>query len=117
MNKALLFLFILAFQSIAQNFVHPLDFKDTKIEREKVISYIISNVKETCSRLEIDDPATLRIMEKQELEDFKKLTKAQNRKLLDKIIEKFCGMEVCIYSTILIAYNQELSASKEKLEW
>ena len=38
---------------------HPLDFSGTQDEKEKVISYIQQNVKQTYSAIGMDDPSTL----------------------------------------------------------
>lgn len=65
----------------------------------------------------MDDPSTLRMMEKQELEAFKKLTKVTNRSLLDRVIKTYCDIGMCNYNTILMMYEQESKSSEEKLEW
>lgn len=65
----------------------------------------------------MDNPSTLRIMEKEELKCFKELTKAKNRKLLDRVIRTYCEIGMCNYSTILMMYKEELKASSEELEW
>lgn len=104
---------------LAQNlgFVHPLDFRDTKSGRDQVLRYIVKNVKETYSKIGMDDPATLRMMEKAELESFKKLTKVTNRNLLDRVIKTYCEIDMCNYNTILMMYNAQLDASQKSLEW
>jgi len=63
------------------------------------------------------DPATLRMMEKQELECFKKLTHAENKELLDDVIETYTSIGMESYSTFWMMYEQELKASKETLSW
>ena len=57
------------------------------------------------------------MMENEELKSFKKLTKVQNRKLLDGVIQQYCGIGMCNYNTILMMYNEQNKASKENLEW
>jgi len=98
-------------------FVHPLDFKGTELEKKEVIKYIEENVKSTYSKIGMDNPSTLRMMEQENLDCFKKLTKATDRKLLDKVIKIYCNIGMCNYSTILMMYNEEDEASKKKLEF
>ena len=112
-----LFLLLLTPIVFAADFVHPLDFKGTKAEKQKVIAYIVKNVKATYSKIGMDDPATLRMMEKEELDSFKKLCTANNRKLLDKVIATYCNIGMCDYNTILMMYTERVNASKKSLEW
>lgn len=63
------------------------------------------------------DPSTLRMMEKEELNSFKQLTKVSNRKLLDDVINQYCNIGMCNYNTILMMYNEQEKASKEELGW
>lgn len=119
LKNTLFCIVILTFSSFAQDsrFVHPLDFRDTRTERDQVIKYIVKNVRETYSAIGMDDPATLRMMEKNELDSFKTLTKAKNRPLLDTVIKTYCEAGMCSYSTILMMYNEQLKASQQSLEW
>jgi len=104
---------------LSADFVHPLDFKGTQAEKDKVVAYIKETVLASLSKLGMDNPSTLRMMEKNELEGFKKLTKVseKNRKLLDAVIKQVCGIGMCQYDTIFMMFNQELSASKESLSF
>jgi len=101
----------------SSGFIHPLDFIDTETNRAKVIEYIESNVKKTYSAIGMDNPSTLRMMEKEELKCFKELTKVKNRKLLDRVINTYCKLGMCNYNTILMMYKEESKASTEELEW
>ncbi len=101
----------------ADDFIHPLDFKGTDKEKQEVIAFIQENVKKTYTAIGMGDPLILRMMEKEELEAFKKLMKAKNRKLLDNVIETYCSIGMCNYSTIFMMYREQLEASQEKLTW
>ena len=63
----------------------------------------------------------LRMMEEEELNSFKKLTKAKEEVILNNVIQTYCmnslleGM--CMYSTILMMYEEEVKASGKKLTW
>lgn len=111
--------FLLLFSTVvsAAGFVHPLDFKGTKAEKQKVLDYIVKNTKETYSKIGMDDPSTLRMMEQEELDSFKKLCTADNRKILDKVIKTYCDIGMCNYSNILMMYTEEIKASKKSLKW
>jgi hypothetical protein len=102
---------------LAADFVHPLEFKDTKAEKERVINFIKENVKATYTKIGMGDPLTLRMMEKEELQNFKNLIKVKNRKLLDNVITQYCNIGMCNYNTIFMMYNEQLNASKKSLSW
>lgn len=110
-------LFLLSTGVYSAKLIHPLDFDGTEAQKEKVIAYIENNVKETYSKIGMDNPSTLRMMEAEELKSFKQLTKIQNRQLLDGVIDKYCGIGMCGYNTFLMMYNEENKASKKTLEW
>lgn len=101
----------------ANDLIHPLDFKDTKAAKEKVMQFIVNGVKETYTKIGMGSPSMLRMMEKEELSSFKKLTKVENRKLLDSIITQYCNIGMCNYNAILMMYNNENEALKKKLDW
>lgn len=59
----------------AQTFVSPISFVENDSNKQKVISFIKKQVKDDCSRIGMDDPSTLRMMEQENLNAFKELTK------------------------------------------
>ena len=115
--KALTLTMLLSFNAMAANLIHPLDFQGDEAAKAKVISQIQSSVKQTYNKIGMGDPSTLRMMEKEELRAFKSLTQVGNRKLLDAVINQYCGIGMCNYSTILMMYTEQNRASKEKLDW
>ena len=119
MNKFLLALSFLVFASsiFATELIHPLEFRGTDEEKQRVIAYIEQNVKETYTAIGMGDPSTLRMMENEELNSFKALIKIENRDLLDNVIRQYCSIGMCNYSTILMMYNEQNRASNQKLEW
>lgn len=110
-------LLILPITAIANDIIHPLDFKGSEAEKNAVTTAIKANVKEQYTEIGMGDPLTLRMMEEEELESFKKLTKVTNRKLLDDVIDQYCEIDMCNYVTILMMYNEQKKASSEELEW
>lgn len=116
-NIGLLLFILFSTCSIAATVIHPLDFKGSDTEKEKVIKQIKESVKETYTKIGMGDPSTLRMMEKKELSSFKELTGVSNRKLLDNVINQYCNIGMCNYSTILMMYNEQNKASKESLSW
>ena len=119
--KKKLFILILCFLfssvSWGESFISPIGFQNTDENRRKVISFIVTNVKETYSAVGIDDPATLRMMEKEELRCFKELTKVKDESFLRRIIRDYCAIGMCNYNTILMMYNEQKRASNSELEW
>lgn len=114
-----LVIFLLSKNAFA-DFVHPMIF-DEKTQKEEVLNYIKDRVKKDyCSgSIDMCNHSTLRMMEQQNLDSFKKLTQAQDKKIMDKVIEDYCSatLDMCSYSTILMMYEQNLKASKKELEW
>ena len=119
MKKMVSILFVLAISlpAFATDFVHPLDFTGSPEEKNDVIKFIEENVKKTYQQVGMDDPATLRMMENDELDCFKQLTKITNRQLLDDVITQYCNVGMCTYNTILMMYKEQEKASGEKLKW
>ena len=119
MKKILLLLFLL-FPSVSfgDNLISPIGFQDTDENRKKVLSFIEKNVKNELSSIGMDDPSYLRVIEKQELQAFKKLIKVKDTKLLRKVIIGNCSIfGMCNYDSILVIYMQEKKASNSKLKW
>jgi hypothetical protein len=110
-------LFIFSLTVFSQSFVSPIGFMENETNKQKVIAYIKKQVKEDYSKIGMDDPATLRMMEKENLDAFKKLTKVSNTALLKKVIKTYCEIGMCNYTTILMMYNEQNKASQETLEW
>ncbi|NQY58181.1 MAG: hypothetical protein HRT55_06465 [Colwellia sp.] len=119
MNKCIVLLLsiFVSTGAIAASIIHPLDFKGGDAEKKKVIQQIKLSVKKTYSQIGMGDPSTLRMMEKEELNSFKKLTKVDNRKLLDNVIRQYCSVGMCNYNTIFMMYNEQNKASKQNLTW
>jgi len=61
------------------------------------------------------------MMEEEELNSFKKLTKAKEEVILNNVIQTYCMNSMleamCMYSTILMMYEEEVKASGKKLTW
>ena len=102
-------------------FVYPLNFVDTPKNREKVIQYIEYVVKQQyCDNPMLSslcNPSNLRMMEKENLKDFKYLTKAKNVSALNQAVDNYCSIGMCDYKTIKTMYDQYNHASGDKLRW
>ncbi|MBP6731967.1 MAG: hypothetical protein KA149_07910 [Chitinophagales bacterium] len=101
----------------AQSFVSPIGFVETDANKQKVIAFIQKQVKEDYSKIGMDDPATLRMMEQANLKAFKELTTVTNTSLLTTVIKTYCDIGMCSYDTILMMYKEQNKASKQTLEW
>lgn len=110
-----LFFWAVALQ--AQSFVSPIGFVETEENKQKVIAYIQKHVKEEYSKIGMDDPSTLRMMEQANLKAFKELVTVTNTSLLSRVIKTYCDLGMCSYDTILMMYKEENKASKQTLEW
>lgn len=121
MKKVIGLAFLLTSTSALAGFVHPLDFDGSEPQKQEVISYIKDRVKaDYCDgKIDMCQPTTLRMMENENLEAFKKLTKASDRKILDRVIKDYCkrGLDMCTYSTIAMMYEENAKADKQELSW
>jgi hypothetical protein len=117
MKKILIILFFLPTIGFGQSFVSPINYTNTETNQKRVISYIKKDVKETYSSIGMDDPLTLRMMEKENLNAFKELIKISNTALLQSVIDTYCEIGMCNYNTILMMYREQSRANNESLEW
>ena len=110
-------LVVISLMSFSQTLITPINFIENEYNKQRVIEYIKIKVKEDYTSIGMGDPSTLRMMEKTELEAFKELTTVTNTALLKQIIETYCEIGMCNYSTFLLMYNEENKASNETLKW
>lgn len=115
-------LFVYLFPSIAlAKFIHPMDFDGSDAQKQEVIDYIQTKVKENYCEGPIDmcQESMLRMMEKQNLKAFKQASEATDRTIMDQVVNDYChsGIDMCDYNTINMMYQQNLKAAGEKLEW
>ena len=115
--KKILILLCLPMIGFGQSFVSPINYVNNETNQKKVISYIQKDVKKTYSAIGMDDPSTLRMMEKENLNAFKELIKVKDTSLLQKVIKTYCEIGMCNYSTILMMYKEQNKANNETLEW
>jgi hypothetical protein len=101
-------------------FIHPMDFDGSEAQKEEVIKYIKDNVKKDyCDKLDMCQASNLRMMERENLNAFKKATQAKNRKIMDQVIHDYCtsGLDMCSYINIQMMYEENNKADNEKLSW
>tara|TARA_B110000196_G_scaffold287292_1_gene271521 strand:- start:1159 stop:1515 length:357 start_codon:yes stop_codon:yes gene_type:complete len=118
MKKSILILLLISpFVGFGQSFVSPINYVNSETNQKRVIAYIQKDVKESYSSIGMDDPSTLRMMEKENLNAFKELIKVTNTALLQEVINTYCEIGMCNYGTILMMYREEAKANNETLEW
>ena len=103
------------------DFIHPMDFDGSEAQKNRVIKIIKDRVKKDyCdSALNMCQPTTLKMMEKENLKAFKSGTRATNRKIMDRVIKDYCqsGLDACNYTTIYAMYQENVKASESELTW
>lgn len=120
MFKKIVLLSMLFSTAAQAKFIHPMDFDGSEAQKQEVIEYIKGNVKKDyCEQLDMCQASNLRMMEQENLNAFKKATKAKNRKIMDQVIKDYCnsGLDMCSYSNILMMYEENNKADKEELSW
>ena len=117
MKNYIQILILLPLFSFSQSYISPVGFNNSDYNRSKVIEYIKYDVKKTYSAIGMDDPSTLRMMEKENLDAFKQLLNAKDKNLLKNVEKQYCNIGMCNYNTILMMYNEQYKASNETLKW
>lgn len=103
----------------SQSYISPIGFEMNDFNKNRVIAFIKSDVKKTYAEIGMDDPSTLRMMEKENLNAFKELLslRFKNITLLKRVESTYCDIGMCNYNTILMMYKEQLKATSEELEW
>ena len=110
-------LMVLTSSLFSQSFVSPINFVSNETNKQKVIAFIKSSVKAEYTKIGMGDPATLRMMENENLKAFKELVKVSDKKLLQSIIDTYCEIGMCNYTTFIMMYNEQFKAKNQSLEW
>ena len=104
--------------AMPKGFVDPTTFKGSEAEKQSAINYIKARTQKDMKTIGVDSPATLRMMEQSNLDAFKQLTEATDKKLLKKVIKTYCGqIDMCTYQNLKMMYDRDLEASKQDLNW
>jgi hypothetical protein len=93
---------------------------DEITQKDRIIQIIKDRTRDDyCNKLNMCQETILRMMERENLEAFKRATKAQNRKIMNQVIKDYCrsGLDMCNYATIWMMYEENLNASQESLSW
>ena len=114
---SVLIIFLFALPAFSQSFVSPIGFVQTDESKEKVLAFIRKQVYDDYTKIGMNDPSTLRMMEGENLKAFKELIKATNIPILRDVIKKYCDIGMCNYTTIWMMYKEEEKNSKKTTEW
>lgn len=100
-------------------FINPIEFDGSEAQKNEVIEYIKMRVKwNYCERIDMCQATTLRMMEKENLAAFKRMTSAKSPEIMDRVIRDYCQqIDMCDYSTLEMMYNENERASTETLGW
>ncbi|MHC5176653.1 hypothetical protein [Serratia rhizosphaerae] len=108
----------MATMAMPKGFVDPTTFKGSEAEKQSAINYIKARTQKDMKTIGVDSPATLRMMEQSNLDAFKQLTEAADKKLLKKVIKTYCSqIDMCTYQNLKMMYDRDLEASKQDLNW
>ena len=119
MRKIFASLLMLCSFAASAEFIHPKEFDGSEKHKEKVIAYINERVKKDyCHTVDMCQEVMLRMMESENLDAFKRLTKAHNDKVLNRAIHDYCNtVDMCTYQMIEMMYNENVSAENQELSW
>jgi len=94
-------------------FVNPLSYEASKLAEESVMKYSKKYAKEQYAKLEIYDEETLNMIAKDNISAFNELIQVADKKLLQKVIDKYCAINMCGYEDLNNMYKEELEKSKQ----
>ncbi len=94
-------------------FVDPLKYKASKSAEESVIKYSKKYAQKQYAKLEIYDEETLKMITKDNVSAFKELIQVNDKKLLKKVIDKYCAINMCGYEDLNAMYKEELEKSQQ----
>ncbi|UIJ37104.1 hypothetical protein LWC08_10205 [Desulfobaculum bizertense] len=115
-SLTLLFLWICT-PVFAANFINPIGFTPNKENKAAVVEFVQQNTRQSAAVVGIDSESTLRMMEQQNLNAFKKLVSAQDKATLKRVIKNCHQIGINDYSTIYMMYEQEIKAKSKSLQW
>lgn len=92
-------------------------FIDNDANRARVVAFIEHQVYTDYTAIGMNDPMTLRMMEDENMKAFKNLIRANNTRLLQQVIDTYCEIGMCNYSTIWMMYEEQSKASGSSLKW
>ncbi len=101
----------------SQTFVSPIGFVQNETNKQRVIRFIEHQVRTDYAAIGITDPVTLRMMEDENMSAFKELIQVTNTALLRQVIDTYCEIGMCNYSTIWMMYEEQAKASNKSLRW
>ncbi len=98
-------------------FIHPMDFDNSEEMKDKVISFIKFKVKKNLEFIDSYNNMNARMMEKEELNAFKELTREKDRETMDRVINDLLFIDSLDYINLKMMYNEEKQAGNEELTW
>lgn len=117
MLKKICIFFLVSSLVFGASFVNPNNFSGSQKEKDAVVAWIKQNIKEEYSAIVMDDPMTLRMMEKEDLDAFKALTQVDNKGLLKRVINDYRAAGMDTYNVIWMMYQEQKKASNSSLSW
>jgi len=108
---------LLTLSAFSQSFVSPIGFVETEASKADVLAFIKKQVKDDYTKIGMNDPSTLRMMEEENLKAFKELITVTNIPLLKQVMKTYCDIGMCNYTTILMMYKQQNKDSNKSTQW
>lgn len=116
MKKIILLALLLSQISFA-GFINPMKFDGSEKQKKEVIEYIKQNTKEQLELIGTYSKQMARMMEEEQLNDFKELTKADNKEAMNTVISQLKLINNLNYTMIKLMYEEEVKAGEEELTW
>jgi len=112
MKKSLLCLFALCALPVSASFIHPHKFDGSESQKQEVFSYIQSRTQhDYCQSTKGCSADKVKALEQENLDAFIRLSKTDNKMILDNAIHAYCKVvDMCNYQMLEAVYTENIKA-------
>jgi len=112
MKKSLLCLFAICSLPVNASFIHPQEFDGSEGQKQEALSYIQSRTEQDyCQSAQGCDADKIKALEKENLDAFIRLSKTDNKMILDNAIHAYCNVvDMCNYQMLEAVYTENIKA-------
>lgn len=112
MKKLLITLIALYILPVNAEFINPQEFDGSERQKQAVVSYIQSRTQnDYCQGEKGCDAAQIKTLEQENLDAFMRLSKTENKLVLDNAIHAYCRVvDMCNYQMLEAVYQENINA-------
>lgn len=112
MKKSLLCLLALCTLPVNASFIHPQEFDGSDAQKQEAIAYIQKRTQQDyCQTAKGCDAIQIETLEQDNLDAFMRLSKTDNKMILDRAIHDYCNVvDICNYQMLEAVYQENIKA-------